>query len=148
MAIDYGAIERAGGIGKGVPRAITKRVKQKAEDAEWVRVCRLVDDRDRRVCQVTGKVLSGGAVDPWHALERHHLEPRSRNKSRRFTAVNVWTVARAIHQLIHAGALQVLNKRGQPAKDVRDIDHVAWNRNIVARGDEPCRIRGGLARRD
>lgn len=124
-----------------VPRVVRKVSRAKVEDSEWRRVCKDVDARDKRRCQVTGKPLEGGAVDPWHALERHHLEPRSRNKSRRFTAVNVWTVARAIHRLIHGGALLVLNKRGQPAKDVRDIDHLAWNRNVVPRGMEPCRVK-------
>lgn len=144
MAIDYSLLP----LSKGVPRALLKRAKAKAEHNEWRRVCATVDERDKRICQVTGVSLASGAVDPWHALERHHLEARSRNRSRRLTAVNVWTVARAVHQLLHAGALQVLDKRGRPALDVRQIDHVAWNRNVVAKGDEPCRIRRGVAVRE
>lgn len=134
--------EHVGPFLKTSPRVISKRLKARVEDREWRNVCGLVDARDKRRCQVTRIVLAAGAVDAWMALERHHLELRSQNKSRRFTAVNVWTVSRAVHQLIHAGALLVLNKRSQPAKDVREIDHLAWNRRIVARGDEPCRIKG------
>lgn len=141
MAIDYSQLKFA----KKAPAVLLKRVKENAEAREWRLVCKAVDARDKRVCQITGTSLTAGAVDAWLALERHHLELRSQNKSRRFTAVNVWTVSRAVHQLLHAGALKVLNKKGQPAKDVRDIDHVSWNRNIVAKGDEPCRIRKGLA---
>lgn len=130
------------------PRVLAKRAKAKAEDREWRRVCRTVDDRDKRICQVTGKPLTGNEVDAWLALERHHLELRSANKSRRFTHVNVWTVSRAVHQLIHAGALRILDKRGRPAHDVRTVDHVQWNRALVCKGDEPCKIRRGLAVRD
>lgn len=140
MAIDYSVLKFA----KGQPRVLVAASKAKVEDSEWRRTCKLVDERDKRVCQITGKSLTAGAVDPWLALERHHLELRSANKSRRFTHVNVWTVSRAVHQLIHGGALRVLTKAGKPAKDVREIDHVAWNRNIVAIGDEPCKIRKGL----
>lgn len=140
MAIDWDAIAAAGGIPKGTPRVLGKKVKQRIEDREWLNTKRLVDARDRHVCQVTGKSLTAGAVDPWHRLERHHLEYRSANKARRWTHVNVWTTSAAIHQLIHAGALRVLDKRGNPATDVRKIDHLAWNRNVVAKGFEPCRI--------
>ena len=131
MAIDYSGFSFA----KGQPAVLAKRIKAKAEESEWRLVCRAVDGRDKRVCQVTGVSLSAGAVDPWLALERHHLEFRSQNKSRRFTAPNIWTISRGVHQLIHAGALKVLNKRGQPARDVLEIDHVAWNRVLVPRGD-------------
>lgn len=140
MAIDYSVLKFA----KGKPRVVVAASKAKIEDSEWRRTCKLVDERDKRVCQVTGASLKAGAVDPWCALERHHLELRIKNKSRRFTHVNVWTVARAVHQLIHGGALKVLDKAGRPAKDVRHIDHVAWNRNLVPHGDEPCKIRKGL----
>lgn len=140
MAIDYSRLKFA----KGSPAVLVKRAKARAEHTEWQHTCRRVDERDKKVCQVTGTLLTGGAVDPWLALERHHLEFRSRNRSRRFNDRNIWTVSRAVHQLIHAGALRVLDKRGRPAADVREIDHVAWNRTLVARGEEPCRIRKGL----
>lgn len=144
MAVDYSVLR----FPKGSPKVLVAKAKAKAEDSEWARVCRLVDARDKRRCQVTGAVLTAGAVDGWSALERHHLEYRSANKSRRFTATNVLTTSRAVHQLLHGGALRILNKAGKPAKDVREIDHVRWNRNMIARGEEPCRIRRGLAARN
>jgi hypothetical protein len=129
---------------KSAPSVYLKRAKAKAEDREWRLTCKRVDDRDKLRCFVTGKPLMGGHVDAWQALERHHLEPRSRNKSRRFNHKNVVTTARAIHQLIHAGALRLLDKRGAPAKAFNDIDSVQWNRLLIPKGDEPCRIRKGL----
>jgi hypothetical protein len=137
VPIDYSLLK----FGKAAPRVAVKAVKAKAEDAEWRRVCKRVDDRDKKVCQVTRASLTAGAVDPWTALERHHLEYRSQNAGRKLNDRNVWTVSRAIHQLIHSGALRVLTKTHQPAKDVRDIYAVAWNRNVIAKGQEPCRIR-------
>lgn len=127
------------------PRVMEKRIRAKVEDAEWRRVCQVVDQRDKRICQITGQPLLAGAVDPWSALERHHIVPRSRDKSRRFNAHNVITVSRAVHQLLHGGALLLLNAKGGPSKDMRDFNHVGWNRNIVCKGDEPCRIKRGLA---
>lgn len=141
MAIDYSVLK----FGKGQPRVIVAATKAKVEDGEWRRTCKAVDARDKRVCQVTGKSLTAGAVDPWQALERHHIQPRSRAKSRRFNAFNVLTVSRAVHQLIHSGALLLLDARGYPANDVRSFNHVGWNRNVVCKGEEPCKIRKGLA---
>lgn len=141
MAIDYSNLP----FGKKAPGVLVKRAKAKAEDSEWRLVCKAVDARDKRVCQVTGKSLSAGAVDPWIALERHHIQPRSRAKLRKFDANNVLTVSRAVHQLIHGAALLLLNARGYPADDVRSFNHVGWNRNIVCKGEEPCAIRKGLA---
>jgi len=144
MAIDYTVFD---GIGfpKGQPRVLKEKAQKNAEEREWERTKAAVDARDKRVCQVTGRPLMSGAVDPWDRLERHHLEYRSKNKGRRFTEWNVWSVSAAVHQLIHGWALRVLNKAGRPAKDVREVDHVAWNRRLVPRGDEPCRIKKGLA---
>lgn len=130
------------------PRVVEKKTKAKAEFIEWRRTCKAVDDRDKKRCQVTGVALSAGAVDGWLALERHHLEARSRARSRRYNAHNVWTISRAVHQLCHAGALLIFDKRGKPATDVRKIDHVAWNRRVIAKGDEPCKLRKGLAVRE
>lgn len=141
MAIDYSVLKFA----KSKPRVLVEKAQKNAEYAEWRRVCAAVDARDKRVCQITGKPLTAGAVDPWLALERHHIQPRSRAKSRRFNVNNVLTVSRAVHQLIHGGALRLLNARGYPADAVSAFNHVAWNRNLVPIGDEPCRLRKGLA---
>lgn len=131
---------------KPEPRSLLKATKRKAERSEWRHTTDRVDARDKRVCQATGVALTGGAVDPWQALERHHLEYRSLNKSRRFNDRNVWTVSRAVHQLIHAGALWVLTKALAKATDVREIAYLAWNRAIVVKGDEPVRLKpkGGI----
>lgn len=127
-------------LSKPAPRTIEGKAKARAEDRAWRDTCADVDRRDRRICQITGRPLQVGAVDAWSDLARHHLELRSKSKARRYVAENVLTVSRAIHQLVHAGALRLLDKRGRDARAVAAIDHVAWNRNIVQKGDEPCRI--------
>ena len=126
------------------PRVVEQTAKERADDRAWEKCKVAVDERDKSICQITGAFLKAGAVDGWQALERNHLDPRSLAKKRRFDPDNVLTMARSVHQLWHAGALRILNKRGQPAKRVSEIDHVAWNRNVVAKGEEPCRIRKGL----
>lgn len=119
---------------------LDRKNKSKTEDDAWDACCEAVDKRDRRICQITGKPLSAATLDPWLKLARHHLEMRSKSKARRASEHNVLTVSWAIHQLIHRGALLLLDKRGRKCLDVRQLDHVAWNRNIVVRGDEPVRI--------
>ena len=126
MAIDYSQLRFA----KGQPRVLVSKTKERAADRAWREVCKDVDARDKRVCQITGKPLAAGAVDPLLALERHHIQPRSRAVKRKFDAHNVLTVSRAVHQLIHGGALLLLNAKGYPCTDVRSFNHVAWNRNI------------------
>lgn len=140
MAIDYDAIARAGGIPKSHHRT-DRHARKRAEAAAWRDVCKLVDARDRRVCQVTRLLLSPRSPDAFRALERHHLEFRSASKAHRYMATNVWTVARGVHFLIHDGKLLLLDKDGEEALDVRAIHAVKWNREKVARGAEPCRIR-------
>lgn len=129
------------------PALVVKAAKKKAETSEWRRVCSRVDARDKRVCQITGVPLTADTTDTWRSIERHHLEYRSQNKSRRFNDRNVLTVSRGVHQLIHGGALRLLNKRGQPIRHVDELDHVQWNRDLVPRGDEPCRLKRGLPHR-
>jgi hypothetical protein len=125
---------------KGDPLILVRRAKEKAEAAEWKRVCKKVDRRDKRICQVTGVYLEPEHVDRWQALERHHLEYRSQNRGRRHDWTNVWTVSRGVHQLIHAGALLVLARDGEKADDVRDIYTVEWNRDMVPKGKEACSV--------
>jgi hypothetical protein len=132
---------------KGDPLLLVRRAKEKAEAAEWRRLCKKVDRRDKRVCQVTGKHLEPGAVDEWEALERHHLEFRSQNKGRRHDWQNVWTVSRGVHRLIHGGYLKVLDKHGEKAEDVRDIYSVEWNYARIDKGREPCSVLRGLRKR-
>jgi hypothetical protein len=132
---------------KGDPLTLVRRAKDRADAAEWARVCKKVDRRDKHVCQVTGKHLAPGAVDEWEALERHHLEFRSQNRGRRHDWMNVWTVSRGVHRLIHGGYLNVLDKHGEKAEDVRDIYTVEWNRDRVAKGSEPCSILRSLRTR-
>lgn len=141
MSVDYTGFR----FPKGQTRARLDKAQQNAEAREWDRTKAKVDARDGRRCQVTGVILSPGAVDPWKALERHHLEYRSKNKLRRWTAYNVWTVSLGVHRLIHDKKLRILNKAGHLAIDVREIDHVAWDRRRVAIGEEPIQVRPGLA---
>lgn len=130
---------------KPLPNVLLKKQKDSDRLSGWRRCCALVDERDKRRCFVTGRPLSAGAVDPWLALERHHVQPRSLSKSQQNNVNNVVTVSRAVHQLLHAGVLLFLDKRGRRARTFDAIDSVQWDRSRVARGDEPCRSRKGLA---
>jgi hypothetical protein len=123
------------------PRAVEKARKDRHEEASLRAAYRLVDKRDGRVCQVTREHLVAGHPDAKKDLTRHHLEERSLNKSRRFSAANIWTVSRSVHSLINAKGIEILDKRGEKALDVRQIYKVVWNRDIVPHAKEPFRIK-------
>lgn len=148
MSIDYSALP----LSKGVPKVVTRALKRKANASAWRKTAKAVDERDTDreldapTCFVTGKWLQvSNALDEWTFRDRAHLEARSRNKARRYESANVVSVCRAVHRLIDRHVLILLDKRGRPATSVKAIDHVAWNRSVVAKGEEPCRIRKGLA---
>src|SRR5688572_27296708 len=150
MAIDYDAIAEAGGIPKVRPGVLRRDDKRRSEAKAWRQTKKAVDKRDEvegaPVCFITGKRLQVvNGLDEWTFRDRAHIRPRSREKARKNDDTNVLSVSRAVHRLIDASALLLFNKRGQPAKSIGTIDHVAWNRRMVKRGEEPCRIRKGLA---
>jgi len=149
MAIDWSSLA----IPKHRPGVLVRKDKQRADKRAWRKTAKAVDARDEvdeaPVCFITGKRLQvANQLDEWTFRDRAHLEKRSQSKARRYVSANVLSVSRAVHKLIETSSLLILNKRGLPAKSVRTIDHVAWNRRIVAKQDEPCRIRKGLAVRE
>ncbi len=149
MAIDWSSFA----IPKVRPSVLVRKDKQRAEKSAWRKTAKAVDKRDEvdgsPVCFITGKRLqASNQLDEWTFRDRAHLEKRSQSKSRRYTKTNVLSVCRAAHKLIETSALLILNKRGLPAKSVRTIDHVMWNRRMVPKGSEPCRLRKGLAVRE
>lgn len=148
MAIDYSVFA----LPKPTPRVLKRKAKKRADRRAWRQTAKAVDARDavdeRPVCFITGRTLQTKILDEWTFRDRAHLDARSTHKSRRYFASNVISVSRAVHQLIDSGALFLLNKRGWPARTIGTIDHVMWNRRLVAKGEEPCKIRTGLAVRE
>lgn len=145
MAIDYSAFA----FPKGRPAVVTRSVKQKADKAAWRKASKAVDTRDAVEgaprCFITGKRLQvTNTLDEWTFRDRAHIESRRKSKARRFESENVLSVSRGVHKLIDSSALFLLDKKGRPAKSIAAIDHVAWNRRMVAKSEEPCRIRKGL----
>lgn len=139
---------------KPTPKVLAKAKKQKTERSDWRKASKAVDkrdkaeDADRPVCFITGKYLLTVSADEWTQRDRCHIEPRSKSKARKNDASNVLSCSRGVHRLIDSSALLLLDKKGREAKSVKAIDHVAWNRRMVAKGDEPIRIRKGLAVRE
>lgn len=132
--------------------AVLERADDKREDKRaWRKTKKAVDTRqtdadgDMR-CFITGKRLQvSNALDEWTFRDPAHIEARSKSKARKHEVDNVIAVSRGVHRLIDSSSLLLLDKRGRPAKSVQAIDHVAWNRRMVPKRSEPCRIRKGLA---
>jgi hypothetical protein len=151
MPIDYSVLA----LPKHTPRVLVKAAKDRKNRSAWRKTAKAVDKRDeaedlegRPVCFITGKYLLKVSSDEWRQRDRCHIESRSQSKARKNDVNNVLSCSRGVHRLIDASALLLLNKRGREAKSVKAIDHVAWNRRMVAKGDEPIRIRKGLAVRE
>lgn len=147
MGMDYSACQFA----KTTPAVIVRKTKARKEAKDWRQTKKTVDTRDAvdgdPVCFITGKRLQNkNTLDEWTFRDRAHLDARSQNKARRYDATNVISVSRAVHNLIDKSVLLLFNKRGQPARTVRTIDHVAWNRRWIPKNEKPpCQIRNGLA---
>lgn len=135
---------------KGKPAVIERKDAQRKDKADWRKTSKTVDTRDKDedgapTCFITGKRLqTKNTLDEWTFRDRAHLDARSTNKARKYDATNVISVSRGVHKLIDAGALLLFNKRGQPARTVRTIDHVGWNPRFIS-GQPPCKVRKGLA---
>lgn len=134
---------------KPTPKVLVRKAKQRKEAKAWRQTKKAVDARDAvdesPVCFVTGKRLQNvNGLDEWTYRDRAHLEGRAQSKARRFTPANVISTSRAVHKLFDNAVFFLLNKRGQPAKSIGSIDHFAWNRRWVAKGEEPFKVRKGL----
>jgi hypothetical protein len=146
VAIDYSLFA----FPKGKPAVIERKASQRADKAAWRKTSKAVDTRDKDedgapTCFITGKRLqTSNTLNEWTFRDRAHLDARSTNPARKFDPKNVISVSRGVHNLIDSGALLLFNKRGQPARTVRTIDHVGWNPRMVS-GQPPCSIRNGLA---
>lgn len=85
---------------------VESKDKCKAEKLKAQTDCyKAVDLRDKRICRVTGAVLSPGASDPHKRLEHHHLLFRSQGGTN--SMANVITISAFLHQLIHAGKVHL-----------------------------------------
>lgn len=145
MAIDWSLFK----FPKVKPGVLSRKEAKRANESAWRKTSKAVDARDAvdeaPVCFITGKRLqSRNTLDEWTFRDRAHLEARSKAKSRRYETENVISCCRAVHRLIDASALFLLTKKLQPAKTRASIYCVAWNRRMVAKKEEPCRIRKGL----
>jgi hypothetical protein len=136
---------------KNKPAVVERAVKQKADKAAWRKASKAVDKRDKDDegsprCFITGKRLQvTNTLDEWTFRDRAHIEARSKSKARRNEAANVLSVSRGVHRLIDSSALFLLTERLKPATSITAIKVVAWNRRMVAKKEEPCKIRKGLA---
>lgn len=145
MAIDYSLLA----LPKSAPGVVRRKAKHRKNASAWRKTAKAVDARDRvdeaPRCFITGKRLqTANPLDPWTFRDRAHVEARSKAKNRRHDVDNVISVSRAVHDLIDKSALLLLDKRGREATSIQSIDHVAWNRRWIAKGEEPCRVRKGL----
>lgn len=129
---------------------LVRKKKQRQHAKAWRQTKQAVDARDEKdgapVCFITGKRLQNkNSVDEWTFRDRAHLEARSQSKARRFVSQNVLSMSRAVHKLFDAAAFFLLDKKGRPARSMATVDAFAWNRRVIARSDEPFKVRKGLA---
>lgn len=142
MPIDYSVFATVkGGLPKGRPRVLVEHAKDVAADAAMLKAYKKVDDRDDKVCRVTGKTLVANHGNLKLALARHHLDEQSTAKDRKHDPDNILTVSEYVHKFMQAHALIPVDKRGNETTSVRRIWGYAWNRRLVAPNKEPFRLR-------
>lgn len=103
MAIDYKAIEEAGGIGKGESRREEQQRERATAAAVWLAVCRAVDKRDDRRCRVCGRRTNADAITLLDRGHRHHLQYRSLGGPD--STANVCTLCADCHEDEHRGRI-------------------------------------------
>lgn len=150
MGIDWDAIAAAGGIPKS-SASKDRQARKSRNEAAWRKTKATVDERHKGadgapVCWITGRRLQNVDETKEETFrDRAHVEPRSKSKSRRFDDPdNVFPCSRKVHRAIDGSRLLLFDKTGRKARRFSEIDHVAWNRRLVARGEEPFSIRPGL----
>lgn len=106
MAIDYSAIEAAGGIGKGTPGVVLKERRQQARDDKEQAWKDAIDKRDGMVSRVSGKRLSttGGQK---YLRDHCHIQSKKAHPELRYVVSNGFNASRYEHKLIHAGWIEI-----------------------------------------
>lgn len=134
MAIDYEAIARAGGIGKGAPSVLTKGWKKREAESRMQDAFDAVDKRDGLVSRISGKPLVKESPDPKLQRDHCHMRGRRVDPAHRFDPKRIFNASRYEHKLFDAHAIEV---EGTDA-DKRLI--FRWNRDVVPVGKEPFRL--------
>ncbi len=118
LAIDYDAIFRAGGLGKGSSRYDEKIAKRAAARKAERECYRVVDARDGHQCRVCGRQCSLTAIPLVDRAERHHMIPRSLGG--KHEPSNVVTTCKGCHERVHlrgdmklSGDAQLRDDRGR-----------------------------------
>lgn len=107
MAIDYGAIARAGGISKGTPSVLLKGRKKKARHDQEQAWKDAIDKRDGMVSRISGKPLSATTTNPEHLRDHCHIKAKGAHPELRYEVGNGFNASRYEHRLLHAGALEL-----------------------------------------
>lgn len=136
MAIDYSGFA----FPKGTPSVLAKHQKAVSKEAALAKAYRVVDERERNVCQVTGVALTPGAKDWKHAREHHHLKGRRIQPSWVTDPKRIVLVSKYVHDLITRNVL--LTDDTDATKPVRWY----WNPRLVSPGKAPFKLRPSVAR--
>jgi 5-methylcytosine-specific restriction endonuclease McrA len=79
--------------------------KEQEEAAQWKRVCKVVDERDKRVCRACGKRTDPDAVGTTRRGERHHITFRSAGG--KHESGSVCLLCAGCHNDVHKRALNI-----------------------------------------
>lgn len=120
---------------KPTPPVLLRHRRRVDSEARLAEAYTTVDLRDQSICWITGIFSTPGAVDPRKRREHHHLAGRRVKPEWKYDPDHIITVTGFVHDLLTAKALLL---EGDDARK-RIIPH--WNRDIVAVGKEPFKLR-------
>jgi 5-methylcytosine-specific restriction endonuclease McrA len=105
-------------FGKPTPRVVTKKIAQKL-DNKAERDCRAaVKGRDKGKCRIPGCKE--------RATELHHIEPRSRSKTKRWVTSNCVSLCTDHHRLRHAGVIAIAGNADAEIVVTGDADRLRF----------------------
>lgn len=146
MSIDYGAVERAGGLGKGIPRKEAKRLRTAKLKTAIKDAYVDVDARDKMLSWVTGRRLVRGGADDKVRIEHHHLDRRSQSKARQADPHNVISVSSFEAEYLDLHYLIPVDKFGEEVHDTRLIADFQWNPRVFKADKVPFKVKATVRR--
>ena len=133
VGIDWSAIARAGGIGKGPSIQMEKGWKKRQFEADLAAAYEVVNKRDGNRSRITGVELFPAHPSPKSRREHNHLGERSTHPGQKTDPANIFLCSTYEHKYLTNHALEI------EGTDANKRLIFRWNKAVIA-GQPPFQI--------
>ena len=112
------------------PASVESRTKKVSKATALKKAYAIVDARDGKKCQVTGRKLVADAEDESKRLTRDHLAPRSTAPERYTDPENLLSCSWKVHKELQASRLIPVDKSGNETTYVSKIAGYRWSERV------------------